>query len=75
MGSVSAAITTNSEIPLFRVLVAASTAIRVQPPVRNSSDNMSIQLRPTFIGPLSKLLVVGRLLDDVHNGVRQLQGR
>ena len=75
MGSVSAAITTNSEMPLLSVLVAAGEAWRdVSPgPGQHSTDLQAVLQGLTLIGSLAQLLVVGSLLHNVNDGVRELQ--
>ena len=70
MGSVSAAITTNSEMPRFSVLVAAQTEL-------DSADGGLDKPRAetaalTLVCPFTQLLVVCRLLNNVQNGVGKL---
>lgn len=75
MGSVSAAITTNSEMPLLSVLVAAGKAWQdVSPrPGLHSMVRHAVLHGLTLIGALAQLLVVGSLLHNVDDGVRELQ--
>ncbi len=79
MGSASAAITTNSQMPLLRVLVAAGTGEwRVSDMPGDLIARSAVASNPyafTFVGTPLELLIVGGLLDDVQDGVGELQGR
>ena len=75
MGSVSAAITTNSEMPLLSVLVAAGGARQgVNPRGGLHSTVLQAVLQGlTLIGSLAQLLVIGSLLHNVDDGICELQ--
>ncbi len=82
MGSVSAAMTTNSDTPRFSVFVAASTrgmawhGVQGQPAGSEPAAHMHAELRAgTFVGAFLQLFVVGSLLNDVEDGVRELRTR
>ena len=88
MGSVSAAMTTTSLMPRLRVLVAARGGRAWCMQCRRELERLAARCQTfggavgracsaaegrTFVGALLQLLVVGRLLDDVHDGVGELQ--
>ena len=84
MGSVSAAMTTNSDTPRFSVFVAAVRAPRrsawaekhKQGPLLKAKRSTGNDCKSfTLVGTLLQLLVVSCLLDDVEDGVRQLRHR
>jgi hypothetical protein len=80
MGSVSAAITTNSLMPRFSVLVAAGNDATGRRSISLTAASRRRESRPpapglpslTLVSTLLQLLVVGRLLDNVQDGVGQL---
>lgn len=80
-GSVSAAITTNSDIPLFKVLVAAqnNTTYQLLLRHRQSKPTRLIDIQPkkkksgTFVGALLQLLVISGLLDEIEDSDGQLR--
>lgn len=61
MGSVSAAMTINSEIPLFRVFVA----------IQIRTGTKKKRIGRTFVGTLSKLLHMSRLLNQIQDLLRK----
>lgn len=78
MGSVSAAMTTNSEIPRLSVLVAAKQTSAQHKCCCKSlwvAQTAVLEPQSTLIGALPQLLVICRLLHYVQDGVRQLVAR
>lgn len=72
-GSVSAAITTNSEMPLLSVFVAEQN--QNQPKIiqkNRKKRNLDGDSDQTFISTLLELLIVCCLLDEIHDRVRQV---
>lgn len=73
MGSVSAAMTTNSEIPRFSVLVATQSVVCFRKGFYETEAKLKRHYkRLTFISAFAQLLVVGSLLHDVEDSVCQL---
>lgn len=76
MGSVSAAITTIEDIPLFKVLVAAeSESMSEQAQRRRNGARQVFRNEPcrTFIRAFLELLIVDSLLNNVQDSVGELQ--
>lgn len=77
-GSVSAAITMNSEIPLLRVLVAEIFKACINTTKQKKQIgiiNIELLQTGTFISALFELLVVGSLLNEIQNGYGELRIR
>lgn len=72
IGSVSAAMTMNSEMPRLRVLVAAGRNDKLIRAASAMVQQDELWRLLTLVGALLELLVVCSLLHNVQNGVGQL---